>query len=164
MALSITSTAFEYGSAIPVTYTCDGDDVSPPLRWDGEPKGTVTFALIMEDPDAGDTPFTHWIVYNLPADCHHLDKIVPMKKNLENKAIQGQNDFGKIGYRGPCPPRKLPHRYFFRIFALKRKLTPESAANRSKFYEAIKDLVLEQAEYMGTYKKKPVTVSSEEQY
>lgn len=164
MAFSITSTAFEYGKPIPVAHTCDGDDVSPPLRWEGEPKGTVTFALIMEDVDAPGGVFTHWIVYNIPADVHHLEKIIPIKKHLNNKAVQGQNDFGKIGYRGPCPPRKLDHHYYFRIYALKRKMDPESCNNRSGFYQSIKDHILAEAEYMGTYKKKPITVSSEEQY
>lgn len=164
MAFSITSKAFENGASIPAVHTCDGEDVSPPLYWDGEPKGTVTFALIMEDHDAPGGVFTHWIVYNLPHDCHHLDKIVPMRKHLENKASQGQNDFGKVGYRGPCPPKKAEHRYSFRIFALKRKLNPETANTRTAFYQAIKGHILDEAEYMGHYRKKSITVSSEDQY
>ncbi len=154
MAFEITSPAFEAGGRIPAAHTCDGDDVSPLLRWDGEPGDTVTFALIMEDPDAPGGTFTHWIVYNLPGNCHELEKVVPIKRHLDNKAIQGKNDFGKIGYRGPCPPGGSEHRYFFRIFALKRKLPPESIDNGTEFYEAIKGIVLDKAEYMGTYYKK----------
>ena len=153
MTFNIRSTAFEYGARIPLLHTCDGDDLSPPLTWDGAPAGTVTFALIMEDPDAPEGTFTHWIVYNLPDDCHQLEKTIPIEKNLKNGAIHGKNDFGKYGYRGPCPPRGESHRYYFRIFALKKKLPPESIPYGSEFYNAIKGLVIERAEYMGRYKR-----------
>jgi Raf kinase inhibitor-like YbhB/YbcL family protein len=154
MAMNIYITSFEQGASIPVVHTCDGDDVSPLLRWDGEPKETVSFALIMEDPDAPDGTFTHWIVYNLPKDCHELEKTIPIKRHLDNKAIQGKNDFGKKGYRGPCPPRGTEHRYFFRIFALRKKLPPESINTGQEFYQSINGLVLDKAEYMGRYYKK----------
>jgi Raf kinase inhibitor-like YbhB/YbcL family protein len=154
MAMNIYITSFEQGASIPVVHTCDGDDVSPLLRWDGEPKETASFALIMEDPDAPDGTFTHWIVYNLPKDCHELEKTIPIKRHLDNKAIQGKNDFGKIGYRGPCPPRGTEHRYFFRIFALRKKLPPESINTGQEFYQSINGLVLDKAEYMGRYYKK----------
>ncbi len=154
MSFNITTPAFENGANIPKVHTCDGDDVSPLLRWDGEPKDTASFALIMEDPDAPGGSFAHWIVYNLPPDCNELEKIIPMKRHLENKAIQGKNDFGKIGYNGPCPPKGEEHRYFFRIFALKKKLPPESINNGTMFYEAMNGLILEKAEYMGRYYRK----------
>ncbi|MFP4064987.1 MAG: YbhB/YbcL family Raf kinase inhibitor-like protein [Bacteroidales bacterium] len=152
MAFNISSPAFEEGVKIPVVHSCEGDDVSPPLHWDGEPEGTVTFALIMEDPDAPGGTFTHWIVYNLPAGCHRLEKITPIEKNLDNGGIQAKNDFGKIGYGGPCPPKGEEHRYYFRIYALKKKLPPESIQNGEDFHEAINGLMLDQAEYMGTYR------------
>lgn len=151
MALSISSTSFEYGVKIPVLHTCDGEDVSPRLQWEGEPKETVSFALIVEDPDASKGIFTHWVVYNLPADCHQLEKINPVQKNLDNGGIQAKNDFGKTGYRGPCPPRGEEHHYYFRIFALRRKLPPESIRNAEQFYKVINGLILDQAEYMGKY-------------
>jgi Raf kinase inhibitor-like YbhB/YbcL family protein len=154
MKFIISCIAFENGHTIPVEHTCDGDDISPAVWWEGEPKGTVTYAMIMEDPDAPDGTFTHWILYNLPADCHNLEKIIPIQKNLDNGAIQGKNDFGKIGYRGPCPPKGEEHRYYFRIFALKKKLPPESISNGAEFYEAIHGLILERAEYMGKYYRK----------
>lgn len=154
MTFIISSPAFEEGHKIPAIHTCDGDDTSPSLWWEGEPKDTVTYALIMEDPDAPGGTFTHWMVYNLPADCHELEKITPIQKNLDNGAIQAKNDFGKIGYRGPCPPKGEEHRYFFRIFALKKKLPPESIHSGEDFHEALKGLILEKAEYMGTYYKK----------
>lgn len=154
MPLTISSKAFEYGASIPIVHTCDGDDLSPPLWWEGAPGGTVTFALIMEDPDAPNDTFTHWIVYNLPADCNELEKIIPIRKKLDNGAIQAKNDFGKIGYGGPCPPKGEEHRYFFRIFALKKKLPPESIHDRKEFHERLKGLILDEAEHMGRYYRK----------
>ncbi len=154
MAFNLTSTAFENGANIPKVHTCNGDNVSPPLVWEDAPKDTTTFALIMEDPDAPAGTFTHWIVYNLPADCNELEKIIPIEKKLKNGAIQGKNDFGNYGYGGPCPPGKEKHRYVFKIFALKKKLAPESANNRDDFYKNIDGLILDKAEYMGVYKQK----------
>jgi hypothetical protein len=152
MQFNITSTSFEEGAHIPVRYTCDGDNISPHLTWEGEPKDTVTYALIVEDPDAPGGIFTHWIVYNLPRDCHELEQLIPVEKKLENGAIHGKNDFGKYGYGGPCPPRSEEHRYYFKIFALRKKLAPESANKRDEFYEAIKGKVLAEAQYMGKFK------------
>ncbi len=154
MAFNITTTAFEYGASIPQKHTCEGDNTSPPLRWDESPKGTITYALIMEDPDAPGGTFTHWIVYNIPGDATELEKIIPIEKHLDNKAIQGKNDFGKIGYGGPCPPKGEEHRYYFKIFALKKKIAPESANKREDFYEAIEGSVLDEAMYMGRYRLK----------
>ncbi len=154
MAFNISSTAFEYGVKIPEKHTCEGDDTSPRLLWDGEPKGTVSFALIMEDPDAPGGTFTHWIMYNIPADCHQLENIIPIQKKLKDGSIQGKNDFGKIGYRGPCPPKGEEHHYYFRIYALKKKLPPESIRNGEEFHAALNGLMLDQAEYMGTYYRK----------
>lgn len=151
MAFNISSTAFEYGARIPVNHTCDGDDQSPPLQWDGEPGETACFALILEDPDAGKGVFTHWLIYNLPPDCHQLEKSDSVRKNLDNGGIQCKNDFGKTGYRGPCPPKGEEHRYFFRIFALRKKLPPESIKNGTDFYRIITGFILDQAEYMGKY-------------
>ncbi len=153
MAFNITTTAFEYGASIPVKHACTGDDLSPPLRWDEVPKGTASLALIVEDPDAPGGTFAHWIVYNLPAASNTLEATIPIQKHLQNGATQGKNNFGKTGYGGPCPPKGEEHRYFFRIFALKKKLAPESANTAGDFHNAIKGLVLEEAEYMGKFKK-----------
>jgi len=157
MELSISTTAFEEGKSFPIVNTCDGDDLSPTLNWDGVPKGTISFALVLDDPDAPNAPpngsFTHWIVYNIPADLNRLDQIVPIQKNLDNGALQGQNDFGKIGYGGPCPPEGEEHRYFFRLYALDRKLAPEPAYVRSQIDEEIKGHVLAEASYQGVYRR-----------
>jgi Raf kinase inhibitor-like YbhB/YbcL family protein len=154
MALSISSTAFESGYKIPVAHTRDGDDISPPLSWDGEPKGTRSFAIIMDDPDAPGGTFTHWMIYNIPSESHILEKSVPIKINLDNGAVQAKNDFGKIGYGGPSPPKGEEHRYFIKIFALKKKLRPQSIQSDEDFYKQIKDHVLDKGEYMGKYYRK----------
>ncbi len=161
MAFNLTLKSFEDGATIPVKHTCDGDDLSPMVRWDEAPKGTASFALIMEDPDAPGSTFTHWIVYNIPPSENMLEDVQPIAKKLDNGAIQGKNDFGKLGYRGPCPPKGETHRYVFRVYALKKKLAPESANDREDFYAAIKGQVLDEAEYTGTYKRKGMPTSAE---
>lgn len=153
MEFIITSTAFENGAHIPVIHTCDGEDISPPLSWEGEPKETVTFAIIVEDPDAPRSTFTHWIMYNIPVAVHHLEKNTGVRKNLDNGAIQVKNDFGRNGYGGPCPPRGEDHRYFFRIYALRKKLPPESIKDGSQFHQVIGDQIIGHAEYMGKYSR-----------
>ena len=153
MALELRSRSFENGASIPMRYTCDGDNTSPHLAWDGAPKETVTFALLVEDPDAPGGLFTHWVMYNIPGDVGELEEIVPAAKNLDNGGTHGKNDFGKYGYGGPCPPSG-EHRYFFRLYALKKKLEPESGASRDALLSAMKDNIIEEAEYMGVYRKK----------
>ena len=106
----------------------------------------------MEGPDAPNGTFIHWIVYNLPPESDKLETTIPNQKKLENGASQGQNDFGKLGYGGPCPPKGEEHRYFFRLFALKKKLPPESVSKGKDFYEAINGLFIEKTEYMGKFK------------
>ncbi|MDX1673015.1 MAG: YbhB/YbcL family Raf kinase inhibitor-like protein, partial [Balneolaceae bacterium] len=110
MAFSIGSTAFNEGDAIPEKYTCDGEDISPPLSWNGAPEGTVSYALVSDDPDAPGQTWVHWVIYNLPATVSELREQVPTDKKLDNGALQGKNDFGNIGYGGPCPPGGT-HRY-----------------------------------------------------
>jgi Raf kinase inhibitor-like YbhB/YbcL family protein len=151
LVFNISSTAFENGFRIPAIHTCSGDDVSPPLQWEGEPKVTATFALILEDPDAPEGTFTHWIIYNLPPTCHNLEKNITVQKHLPNGGIQATNDSGKTGYSGPCPPKGEQHKYLFKIFALRKKLRPETIRNGTDFYKAINGLILDQAEYTGMY-------------
>src|SRR5437762_6437024 len=113
MALELTSTAFKEGDTIPKQYTGDGTNAPPPLKWADPPAGTKSFALICEDPDAPRGTFTHWVMWNLPAEARELGEGAP-----PGGAIQGKNDFGKIGYGGPAPPPGKPHRYVFRLDAL----------------------------------------------
>lgn len=152
MAFNLTSKAFEYGATIPEKHTCKGEDTPPPLRWDEAPKGTVSFALVLEDPDAPGGTFLHWLIYNLPPDTDELEGVTPVEKHLKNGAYQAKNDFRKIGYNGPCPPKGEEHRYFFRLYALKKKLPPESINRMEDFHKAISGITLDKAEYMGKFR------------
>ncbi len=127
--ISISSDAFENGSSIPVDYTCDGDDRSPPLSWQGLPDGTRSIALIVDEP--GKT-WVHWVIYNIPADSTGLTTAVPKNKTLDDGSLQGKNYFGRIGYNGPCPLPGKPHRYFFKVYALDTTLSLTSGATKSQ--------------------------------
>ena len=142
----ITSTAFSEGKEIPKRFTCDGENVSPPLAWTGAPADAKAFALIVDDPDAPSGLFTHWIVFNLPASTHSLPEGV---KPAEN---QGTNDFRKVGYGGPCPP-KGRHRYFFHLYALKDELSGLKSPKRKEIDAALKGHVIGETVLMGTYQR-----------
>jgi Raf kinase inhibitor-like YbhB/YbcL family protein len=122
MAFALRSTAFEAGATIPKTHTCDGRDASPPLRWDQPPPGTRSFALVCEDPDAPAGTWVHWLIYGIPEKTRQLPGGLPGQGSLLDGSAQGKNDFGRLGYGGPCPPRGRAHRYFFRLCALDEPL------------------------------------------
>jgi Raf kinase inhibitor-like YbhB/YbcL family protein len=116
MDIEVLSPAFKEGEAIPIQYTCDDANVSPPLRWGGIPKNSQSLAIICEDPDAPSGVFVHWVIFDLPPIVASLPEAEPATKELvESGAIQGRNDFMNIGYDGPCPPPGKPHRYFFHL-------------------------------------------------
>src|SRR5712692_2401768 len=115
VAMKLSSSAFEPGASIPKKFTCDGADVSPALAWSDAPAGTQSFALIADDPDAPVGTWVHWVLYDLPGAARDLPEgVAKQEQQLANGARQGRNDFGKIGYGGPCPPRGSAHRYFFK--------------------------------------------------
>jgi Raf kinase inhibitor-like YbhB/YbcL family protein len=148
------SPAFENGEFIPVRYTCDGENVSPPLLFLDPPPETESFALLIEDPDAPVGTFTHWLVYDVPADFEGLAEDLPPAAELEYGIKQGVNDFGQIGYGGPCPPPGNPHRYFFTLFALTvPTLGIPPGATRDEFLLALKGKVLAQDELVGLYSR-----------
>ncbi len=149
--LTLFSEAFEDGGNIPVKYTCDGQDVSPPLGWSDPPEGTISFVLIVEDPDAPGGVFTHWVIYNIPADLRRLPEGVPKEGKLEGIGVQGRNDFNKLGYGGPCPPRGPAHRYFFKLYALDITLNLKPGASKNQVLRAIEGHVLAYGELMGRY-------------
>ena len=151
MQINLSSTAFQEGETIPKQYTGDGKDVSPPLTWADPPDGTKSFVLICDDPDAPRGTWTHWVLYNLPADQRKLDEGAPADESLPNGAKQGKNDFGKLGYGGPAPPRGKPHRYFFRLYALDTTLDLPAGATRDKVVAAAKGHVLVDGQLMGHY-------------
>jgi Raf kinase inhibitor-like YbhB/YbcL family protein len=157
LAIHIESPAFAGGGIIPKLYTCDGKDVSPPLKWSGIPEGARSIALICEDPDAPRGTWTHWVIFDLPASIGGLGEGVPAQERVPvteggETAIQGKNDFGKPGYGGPCPPSGS-HRYFFRIYALDTEpgLAPETT--RQDLLRSIKGHVLAEGELMSTYSR-----------
>jgi Raf kinase inhibitor-like YbhB/YbcL family protein len=151
MSLLITSSAFSAGQNIPKQYTCDGPDVSPQLSWKDAPAGTKRFALIVDDPDAPGGTWVHWVLFNLPGGAHELPEGVEKKEQLASGALQGRNDFRKIGYNGPCPPPGKPHRYLFKLYALDATLDLKGGASKADVERAIKGHVLGQGELMGKF-------------
>lgn len=153
MAFAISSTSFENGADIPRKFTCDGADLSPELSWVDPPAGTLSFTLIADDPDAPSGTWTHWVLFDLPANVTSLAEGVTKIDELPGGERQGRNDFRKIGYNGPCPPPGAPHRYFFRLYALQGKLNLKPGANRQEVEQAMQGQVLGQAEWKGKYRR-----------
>ena len=153
MNIQITSTAFAEGQPIPDKYTCAGPNVSPPLTWSGAPAGTKSFALITDDPDAPMGTWVHWVIYNLPPATTSLAENAPQSPELPNGAKQGVNDFGQIGYGGPCPPPGKPHRYFFKIYALDATLDLKSGATTKEVLKAMDGHILAEGQLMGTFQR-----------
>jgi len=151
--IELTSPGFEEGQMIPVENTCDGHDISPELRWAAFPGGTRSLALIMDDPDAPSGTFVHWVLYNLPIDQRGLTKNVPRDEILPNGARQGVNDFGKVGYSGPCPPSGT-HRYYFTLYALDMGLDLAPRASKALLLKAMGNHILAKGQLMGRYARR----------
>lgn len=149
--INIGSNAFVDGDEIPEKYTCNVMDISPPLHWDTFPEHTISFAILCEDPDDPTGTFTHWIVFNIPSDVKELPENLEKKEKLENGIIQGVNDFGFIGYGGPCPPKGPAHRYFFRIYALDKTLNLSPPVKRNEFLRALNENILDEGHLIGKY-------------
>jgi Raf kinase inhibitor-like YbhB/YbcL family protein len=154
MAFELQCPAFAPGSEIPAPYTCDGRDRSPALRWTVPPPNTKGFALIVDDPDAPAGTWVHWVLYGIGATVLELPEGVPAEDSVSGIGTQGVNDFGKVGYGGPCPPRGPAHRYFFKLYALDVELTLPPRKTKADLLKAIEGHVLGQAELMGRYKRK----------
>jgi len=153
MSIEITSSSFKQGEMMPSKYTCDGNDISPPLKWSNVPGGTMTFVLISDDPDAPMGTWVHWVLFNIPSHVTSLPEGVPSKENLDNGAIHGITDFGRIGYGGPCPPSGT-HRYFFKIYALDNELALSPGASKKEVLKAMEGHIIAQGELMAKYKRK----------
>ena len=152
MALTLSSPAFHEGGQIPTRYTCDGSNRSPALGWSGEPAGTRSFALIVHDPDAPRGDFTHWVLFNLPAEAHAL----PEGVGASGAGEPGTNDFGELGYGGPCPPPGHGrHRYYFTLYALDiDRLPVHRGAKRGEVEAALRRHVLDQARLLGVFERR----------
>ncbi|MFQ3548560.1 MAG: YbhB/YbcL family Raf kinase inhibitor-like protein [Armatimonadota bacterium] len=138
------------GQLIPIKYTCEGEDISPQLHWSNPPDNTKSFAIVCRDPDSMYGVFTHWVIYNIPNNFSLIDENIEKVEILENGITQGLNDFGKIGYGGPCP-KKGTHRYIFTIYALDIEPTIKPGLNYDEFMEHIKAHILDKANLMGRY-------------
>lgn len=156
MGLAITSKAFQHNAAIPSLYTCEGDDVSPPLLFSGVPEGAKSLVLIVDDPDAPDpkapkTTWVHWVLYNLPPNTSGLAEGVAAAA-LPAGTKEGRNDWKRTGYGGPCPPIGR-HRYFHKLYALDTELPDLHKPTKAQLEQAMEGHVLEHAELVGTYQK-----------
>jgi len=156
-AMEIHSSAFSPQTEIPSRYTCQGEDISPPLEWTGIPEGTRSLVLIVDDPDAPDPnaprmTWVHWVLFNLPADSRGLREGIS-SDGLPAGTLEGMNDWNRTGYGGPCPPIGR-HRYFHKLFALDTILENMTRPTKAELEDAMKGHILEKAELIGTYQKR----------
>lgn len=150
--MQILSSAFTEGSVIPARYSCDGRDISPPLEWKDVPAGAKSLALISDDPDAPARTWVHWVIYNIPPDVKKFEEDMPREKEFKNGMRQGNNDWSKIGYGGPCPPSGT-HRYYFKLYALDAVLDLKPGATNTRLVQAMQGHILAEAQLMGKYSR-----------
>ncbi|KPJ96915.1 MAG: hypothetical protein AMJ55_01070 [Gammaproteobacteria bacterium SG8_15] len=156
MTMILTTDAFQNNAEIPSTYTCEGEDLSPHLLWEGVPTEAKSLALIVDDPDAPDPDapkmtWVHWVLYNIPASVHELAQGIDGVE-LPAGTLQGINDWRRTGYGGPCPPIGR-HRYFYKLYALDEMLPDLDRPSKADLEEAMQGHVIAQAELVGTYQK-----------
>lgn len=152
-AITVTSSAFEESGMIPMKYTCDAENVSPPLSWTKGPDSTKSYVLICDDPDAPSKTWLHWVLYNIPSSVTSLPEHVPTTDTVMKTALNGINDSKTSGYSGPCPPRGV-HRYYFKIYALDCLLNLKAGETAGVVESAMKDHVLDSGTLMGKYSRK----------
>lgn len=150
VVFEISSSAFAHEAAIPVKYSCDGDDISPPLAWTDPPEGTQSFTLIHDDPDAPVGIWVHWVLFNIPGDSRALEESIPAQETLDDGSLHGENSWGRRDYGGPCPPGGT-HRYFFKLYALDTVLDLEAGADKEALLAAMEGHILAETEFMGTF-------------
>ncbi len=157
MAFTFSSPDFGDNQSIPVEFTCEGKNISPALRWSNPPKGTISFVLIVDDPDAPDPKapkmtWVHWVAYDIPQTVRGISQNIPTTERLLNGGTSGFSDFGKYGYGGPCPPIG-EHRYFFKLYALKDLLGLPPGKKKNDVMQAMEGKVLGEAKFIGKYSK-----------
>jgi Raf kinase inhibitor-like YbhB/YbcL family protein len=150
--INLTSTSFKNGELIPPKYTCDGKNISPALSWDKPSNEIKSFAIIAEDPDSPGGNFVHWVAYNIPANITRLPEDVTPIKNIPDEVLLGTNNFGHIGYGGPCPPSGT-HRYYFRIYGLNSVVHLEAGAEKGELMRAMQKNIIAEGELMGKYSR-----------
>jgi len=152
--MQLTSTAFGDGAQILAKHTCDGENISPPLKWSGTPAMARSLALIVDDPDAPAATWVHWVLYDLPTDTSELPEGASPGHLIAGGAREGLNDFGRAGYGGPCPPPGKAHRYFFKLYALDATIGLKSNATKKDVERAMEKHILARTQLMGTYQRK----------
>jgi len=153
-SIQITSSAFTDGAGIPSKYTCDGEDIPPQLAWTGIPDGTNNIALVVDDPDAPRGTWVHWVLYEIPPDMQQLPEGISVPELATLRVNSGKNDFGDLGYGGPCPPRGKAHRYFFKLYALDTDLALGTGADKEDLLLAMDGHILAGGQLMGKYQRK----------
>lgn len=153
MALTISSPAFKEGETIPKEFSCEGADKSPELKWSEVPEGTKSFVMIMDDPDAPVGTWDHWVFFDIPAAKTELAAGLAKEATLPDGSKSGLNSWKKHGYGGPCPPPGGPHRYFFKLYALDKKLDLPPTSTKVQVEAAMKGHILGEAKLMGTYSR-----------
>lgn len=154
--LTVTTNAFSSGGPIPGKYTCEGADVSPPFNIQNPPEGTASLLLLVDDPDAPQKTFTHWILFNLPPDTTALPEGLDVEEHFGDRdgaPLEGVNDFGSLSYGGPCPPPGTVHHYHFRFYALDTRLDLEPGATKKQVTQRMNGHVLDETDYIGTYER-----------
>ena len=151
-SLEIKSDAFKEGGYIPARYTCESDNLSPPLSWSKAPEGTKSFALICDDPDAPMGTWVHWVVFNIPPEITYLEENALGRGKILSGIREGINDFRKHAYGGPCPPSGT-HRYFFKVYALDTMLDISPNSQKSDLENAMKGHILAEGQIIGLYKR-----------
>jgi Raf kinase inhibitor-like YbhB/YbcL family protein len=152
-SMTLTSRAFAEGQTLRRTYTGDGADVSPALQWHGAPPDVKSFAVICTDLDAPGGSFIHWVIYNIPGYASGVPEGLPRQERLDDGTIQGKNDFGGIGYRGPKPPPGGAHEYHFDLYALDSMLPAETGVSAARLQELMNGHIIATAKLMGTYRR-----------
>jgi hypothetical protein len=150
--MHLESSAFTHNGMIPAEFTCDSSNLSPPLSWSQPPANTQSLALIVDDPDAPMGTFVHWVLFNLPRQTASLPEHITSPSALPDHSLEGRNDFGKLGYGGPCPPSGT-HRYFFKLYALDTLLNVRSGATKAQVEAAMQGHILASAELIGLYQR-----------
>jgi Raf kinase inhibitor-like YbhB/YbcL family protein len=155
--MKISSRAFKEFEIMPAKYTCQGQDISPPLSFSDVPAHTRSLALILVDPDAPSGKFVHWVIYNIPSETMELEENIKKTAKLTDGTMQGLNDFGRIGYGGPCPPFGT-HRYYFKLYALDTLLNLKPGVKETDLLKVLFHHNIAEAHFMGKYSKQTVKV------
>jgi len=150
---SLSSPAYSNGGEIPRKFTCEGPNVSPALNWGEPPAGAQSFGLIMDDPDAPAKTWVHWVLFDLPPSIRSLQEGLSKAPEMPDGSRQGRNDFGRVGYEGPCPPHGPAHHYSLRLYALDVRLNLKPGSSKVDVEKAMKGHILAQAELIGKYKR-----------